>query len=765
MAVDANGPLATVDETVYLPGDKVEYFSASSGKWIKAEVVQLNKDGSYHLNVKKQAMPSCIRPRAAAAPKELAPLTPMPGGQDAGAFKPQAAMPNGDLGPMMTDVGPGGAMGAAKAKGMARPPAEQNAQVDGGRDRRDDRRSPARNSSPPPRQRERERSPQQRRDRSPRSQRRNRDRSLDAKGRPPLRAPSPPRRGSSPPPTRRRGSPSARRDRSPQDGAKRAPPWRSGRSRSRDNGREPPAKRARHNSEARSGSPPRRRQASASRSPARRPRSPSRRRSQSRRKRSPSRGRDGDRKGDRRRDPSRRRERSRRRSPSRKDRKRNSRRRSRSRGDRRKRSRSRRNSRSRKAKRSRSRSRRGGGGGDRLQGRVAAKSKASKPPGLFSTGGSHLDMMAQAAQGMQQMAAAHAHAQQAQHAAMAANAAWHQQQQQQQQSWAQSQQQSQIKPVGYQGGSGDLVKSFAKQQEQKQTDQSWESWGSGGQAAGGNEVKNNQGAPDAPEKFNAELKLWEAPREQTGLKLIGEETGAAWNYVLKDESRRSFGAMLKSPFAMGETAKHFVTIRDNTDWKQPTGPYGQPIPRKTAWMVSSGCSCTYRYGRIEVDPQEYPPWMIELMTQVMPHFGLKTQAEWPNSCNLNLYEDGGMSVGWHSDDEKIFNGKFQDIRILSLSFGQKRRFEMRSNWSPPGEQSLYRIQLGDGDLCTMEGMMQKHFQHRVPKESSCGPRINLTWRWNVKHTPKCPAVRQRPNAKAKAKSHNSWNSNNSWYGW
>merc|ERR1719337_503158 len=24
--------------------------------------------------------------------------------------------------------------------------------------------------------------------------------------------------------------------------------------------------------------------------------------------------------------------------------------------------------------------------------------------------------------------------------------------------------------------------------------------------------------------------------------------------------------------------------------------------------------------------------------------------------------------------------------------------------------------LGDGDLCTMEGMFQKHFQHRVPKE-------------------------------------------------
>lgn len=28
---------------------------------------------------------------------------------------------------------------------------------------------------------------------------------------------------------------------------------------------------------------------------------------------------------------------------------------------------------------------------------------------------------------------------------------------------------------------------------------------------------------------------------------------------------------------------------------------------------------------------------------------------------------------------------------------------------------------------TMEGMMQKHFQHRIPKGGCVEPRINLTW--------------------------------------
>ena len=26
------------------------------------------------------------------------------------------------------------------------------------------------------------------------------------------------------------------------------------------------------------------------------------------------------------------------------------------------------------------------------------------------------------------------------------------------------------------------------------------------------------------------------------------------------------------------------------------------------------------------------------------------------------------------------------------------------------------MELGDGDVCTMEGLTQKHYQHRVPKE-------------------------------------------------
>jgi len=246
----------------------------------------------------------------------------------------------------------------------------------------------------------------------------------------------------------------------------------------------------------------------------------------------------------------------------------------------------------------------------------------------------------------------------------------------------------------------------------------------------------------APNKLAGEN--WEEPRDVARLPLIGElAPEVAWSYPLKDDSRRSYAGHLKCPLSNSQTIEFFELIREGVDWRQPEGPTG-PIPRKTAWMVSKGCSCTYRYGGIEVPPQEYPPFMMEVMQAVMPFFGLKDQAQWPNSCNLNLYTDGGMSVGWHSDDERYFNGKFQDIRILSLSLGVARSFNLRSNWPEPQERQLRSLMLSNGDLCTMEGMLQKHYQHRVPKENNIsGPRINLTWRWNVRHEARCPAGRMR----------------------
>jgi alkylated DNA repair dioxygenase AlkB len=251
---------------------------------------------------------------------------------------------------------------------------------------------------------------------------------------------------------------------------------------------------------------------------------------------------------------------------------------------------------------------------------------------------------------------------------------------------------------------------------------------------------------EKPAKLADDGESWEESRLKTGLKLlitVPEGSTSSGAYVVMDEERRSFAGLLRAAVPLNTCQDFFERIRDGTPWMQPEGKVGL-LPRKTCWMVRNGCSCSYRYGGIEVDGQEFPPWMLEVMQTVMPLCGLETEDTWPNSCNLNLYEDGGMSVGWHADDERLFQGRFQDCRIISLSLGARRRFELRLNWPENSRSSLYRLELGCGDILTMEGMMQKHFQHRVPhQENVDAPRINLTWRWVAKHEPRCPAERSR----------------------
>eukprot|EP00930_Biecheleria_cincta_P054347 TRINITY_DN4038_c0_g1_i1.p1 TRINITY_DN4038_c0_g1~~TRINITY_DN4038_c0_g1_i1.p1 ORF type:complete len:1041 (-),score=191.24 TRINITY_DN4038_c0_g1_i1:453-3575(-) len=248
--------------------------------------------------------------------------------------------------------------------------------------------------------------------------------------------------------------------------------------------------------------------------------------------------------------------------------------------------------------------------------------------------------------------------------------------------------------------------------------------------------------PDMPEKLNDGR--WEERRADVGLSLVKDLASMyCWTYPFYDDSRRSFAGYLRNPWTPQQCDKYFEIIRSGTEWLQPSNDKGV-MPRKTAWLVNHGCECIYKYGPFEVPAKDFPPWMLSLMSDVMPYCGLTDRKDWPNSCNMNLYEDGGSAVGWHSDDEMLFQGKYMDICIISLSFGVTRTFELRYNWPEEGEKEMHSFKLGSGDLMTMEGMTQKHMQHRVPRDENIdGPRINLTWRWVVKHTPRCPAGRCR----------------------
>eukprot|EP00435_Cladocopium_sp_Y103_P060145 s241_g21.t3 len=225
------------------------------------------------------------------------------------------------------------------------------------------------------------------------------------------------------------------------------------------------------------------------------------------------------------------------------------------------------------------------------------------------------------------------------------------------------------------------------------------------------------------------------PRLTDSIDLLGDlaQEIADWSYPLLDEEWRCFAGYLPRAVSEELRPRFFDLVREGTEWLQPTGRWG-PLPLRTAWMCDLPCTCRYRYGGAEVSPLPFTDWMLEIMASCMRLCGLASH-EWPNSCNLNLYMDGEHSVGWHADDEALFQGKHQDCRIISLSLGQTRRFELRCG------KDFHCLELKDGDLCTMEGLTQKYYKHRVPKVQGpkIGPRINLTWRWIVQHSKHCPS--------------------------
>eukprot|EP00435_Cladocopium_sp_Y103_P022560 s2913_g5.t1 len=162
--------------------------------------------------------------------------------------------------------------------------------------------------------------------------------------------------------------------------------------------------------------------------------------------------------------------------------------------------------------------------------------------------------------------------------------------------------------------------------------------------------------------------------------LVGQRAPKVpWNYVLED--RGCFAASLpaeKVASLLGNVENkawgtYWVKrvaqgIEDLGGFDRPSGPLGV-IARGTKWLVKEGCSCPYRYSGMEVDAYPFPPWMDDLLEQVMSLCGLREE-EWPNACNVNLYV-GTDGLSWHADDEPLMDTEDGNCCIISLSLGQE----------------------------------------------------------------------------------------------
>lgn len=168
-----------------------------------------------------------------------------------------------------------------------------------------------------------------------------------------------------------------------------------------------------------------------------------------------------------------------------------------------------------------------------------------------------------------------------------------------------------------------------------------------------------------------------------------------------------------------EADRLFTVLQEKTPWRQDEiRIFGKTYlqPRLTALYGNNGNS--YSYSGITMEPLPFTPELRAMKAMVEQRCGHEF-----TTCLLNLYRDGGDSNGWHADDEKELG---TNPVIASVSLGATRAFNLKHR----SQKSLrYRLQLEHGSLLLMEGPMQHHWLHQVPKtRRPVLPRINLTFR-------------------------------------
>ena len=177
------------------------------------------------------------------------------------------------------------------------------------------------------------------------------------------------------------------------------------------------------------------------------------------------------------------------------------------------------------------------------------------------------------------------------------------------------------------------------------------------------------------------------------------------------------------------------TVIASTDWEHYES-MGHPVPRKEAiFSLDSGLVTGYKFGgRWRPATTELPPY-IQYGAQVARE--LTGQPMTIAVCNY--YRDENDSVTPHADNEPTI---VRQSAIVSISLGATRIFTVKRTGSKGRAQ---RIKLRNGDILIMLPGCQENFSHGVPKDKCrCGPRVNITFRWQLDSLATNTKKRSRP---------------------
>lgn len=171
-------------------------------------------------------------------------------------------------------------------------------------------------------------------------------------------------------------------------------------------------------------------------------------------------------------------------------------------------------------------------------------------------------------------------------------------------------------------------------------------------------------------------------------------------------------------FNKNKSNSFFQSLLKSIEWKQEEmNMYGRVVkfPRLTAWYGDN--DKPYSFSGITLNPHEWNNDLLEIKKAIEPKCNVVF-----NSVLLNQYRDGNDSISWHTDAEKELG---ENPIIASVNFGATRKFQLRHKET----KEKIELELNHGSLLVMQGALQHHWQHQVPKtKKKVGNRINLTFR-------------------------------------
>lgn len=246
--------------------------------------------------------------------------------------------------------------------------------------------------------------------------------------------------------------------------------------------------------------------------------------------------------------------------------------------------------------------------------------------------------------------------------------------------------------------------------------------------------------PPAPTVPSITNKL--ALAEQNGTKLLAAlaPKEVPWQYPFFESDNLSYAGYLTGALK-DKHQGYFRLVNEKIEklgWETiPNGRRGRR-PSSMKWFVARGCKCQYTYvvnGAHKILPMDFPRWLVEIMLEAMPLCGLVDRREWPNSCLVHR-NSAAMGTDWSSEDDPLFQSTTQGLRVIRLALGGTRSFELRRTGDGSKGHVICNFDLNGGDIGTMEGHTQKHYEHRLSHTGAS--RVDLTFRWILNHDRCCP---------------------------